>query len=281
MNSISQNQIRSARTTGLTPDTSAPSAASRGGKTDAKVGADCEHGHSVSDGFQAAQLAGTSLADRIKAFDGKYTRTVPLADVKAGKTILKLGDQGEAVSFVQKQLGIAADGKYGPQTARAVAAFQKSNQLKPAPQDEGSVGKTTLAKLSGAAVGGSGPIRFGKGWGGSEGVADNAKAIARGLGIPVTSEKRNLAQTQNVGSSTASDHYTGNTEAFATDFGVSGAKGTELANKIADTYGIPRSNIGTFNGHTISVGDRKYRLQLLWKVAGHFDHVHLGIKRVA
>lgn len=129
---------------------------------------------------------------------------------------------------------------------------------------------------TGTAAGG---IHAGKGWGGSEGVADAAKGIASQMGIPVTSQKRNLADTQRVGSSTGSDHFTGNTNAFATDFGVSGAKGDQLARAIAQKYGIPESNIGTYNRHVINVDGQRYSLQLLWKVQGHFDHVHLGIRR--
>ncbi len=130
---------------------------------------------------------------------------------------------------------------------------------------------------TGAPTGGG--VHAGKGWGGSEGVADAAKGIAAQMGIPVTSQKRDLAATQRVGSTTGSDHFTGNTNAFATDFGVSGAKGDQLAKAIAQKYGIPESNIGTFNRHTINVDGQRYSLQLLWKVAGHFDHVHLGIRR--
>ncbi|HYH97945.1 LysM domain-containing protein [Hyalangium sp.] len=124
-----------------------------------------------------------------------------------------------------------------------------------------------------------GDIHAGRGWGGSEGVADAAKAIARDLGVPVTSQKRNLADTQRVGSSTGSDHFTGNSNAFAVDLGVSGKKGDELARAIAKKYGIPEGNIGTYNRHIINVDGKKYSLQLLWKVQGHFDHVHLGIRR--
>jgi LysM repeat protein len=125
----------------------------------------------------------------------------------------------------------------------------------------------------------SGGIHAGKGWGGSEGVADASKEIAAQLGIPVTSQKRDLAATRRVGSSTGSDHFTGNPNAFAVDFGVSGARGDQLARQIAQRYGIPESNIGTFNRHTINVDGQRYSLQLLWKVQGHFDHVHLGIRR--
>jgi hypothetical protein len=67
--------------------------------------------------------------------------------------------------------------------------------------------------------------------------------------------------------------------AFATDFGVSGRKGDELARAIEKKYAIPASSIGTYNRHTITVDGKKYSVQLLWKVQGHYDHVHLGIRR--
>jgi hypothetical protein len=99
------------------------------------------------------------------------------------------------------------------------------------------------------------------------------------MGVPVTSTKRDLATTRRVGSSTGSDHYTGNRNAYAVDLGVSGSRGTELARRIADAYGIPRSSIGTYNRHTINVGGQRYSVQLLWQVSGHYDHVHLGVRR--
>lgn len=148
----------------------------------------------------------------------------------------------------------------------------------PAPHDHAGhnhpEGRTTSTSTAAP-----GAIRAGRGWGGSEGVADAAKGIASQMGIPVTSEKRNLADTRRVGSTTGSDHFTGNTNAFATDFGVSGARGDQLARAIAQKYGIPEGNIGTYNRHTINVDGQRYSLQLLWKVPGHFDHVHFGIRR--
>jgi peptidoglycan hydrolase-like protein with peptidoglycan-binding domain len=205
--------------------------------------------------------------------------------------LLKEGYRGAPVKALQKrldQLGFANganDGVFGNATERAVKKFQRSMGLKA----DGIVGKGTW-KLLGidvkgkvqkpGGVSGGGNINAGGGWGGSQNVANAAKRIAASMGIPVTSQKRNLADTIRVGSSTASDHYTGNTTAFAVDFGVSGARGDQLARAIARKYGIPQGNIGTFNGHIIRVDGASYRLQLLWRVAGHFDHVHLGIRRV-
>ncbi|MBS1152251.1 MAG: uncharacterized protein H6Q89_3949, partial [Myxococcaceae bacterium] len=88
-----------------------------------------------------------------------------------------------------------------------------------------------------------------------------------------------LATTLRVGSSTGSDHYTGNTNAYAVDFGVSGSRGDQLAQSLARAYGIPLSNLGTFNRHTITVDGQRFSVQLLWRVEGHFDHVHIGIHR--
>lgn len=55
---------------------------------------------------------------------------------------LQVGSIGETVKKLQTELGITADGRYGPATANAVKEFQKNNGL---PED-GIAGPTTLAK---------------------------------------------------------------------------------------------------------------------------------------
>lgn len=181
------------------------------------------------------------------------------------------------------------DGAFGNHTRAAVIAFQRAQGI----TADGIVGPDTSERLFGSREakyfdgvsdfdGGPsapGDVHAGRGWGGSEGVADVARSLARSMGIPVTSTKRNLADTHRVGSTTGSDHYTGNTSAYAADFGVSGARGDDLARRIADAYGIPRSNLGTFNRHIITVDGQRYSVQLLWRVSGHYDHVHVGIRR--
>ncbi len=210
--------------------------------------------------------------------------------------MLTTGTRGSDVTRLQRTLASrgfnpgGADGVFGARTRAAVAAFQRSRGL----SADGVVGRNTSRSLFGSTdaklydgrsdfqaggTGGSTGVRAGGGWGGSQGVADRAVSIARGMGIPVTSTKRDLATTRRVGSSTGSDHYTGNRNAYAVDFGVSGSRGTELARRIADAYGIPRSSIGTYNRHTIDVGGQRYSVQLLWQVSGHYDHVHVGVRR--
>ncbi|MDP1916646.1 MAG: peptidoglycan-binding domain-containing protein [Myxococcales bacterium] len=210
--------------------------------------------------------------------------------------MLTTGTRGSDVTRLQQTLASrgfnpgGADGIFGSRTRAAVAAYQRSRGL----SADGVVGPNTSRSLFGSSdakyydgrsdfqtggTGGTTGVRAGGGWGGSQGVADRAVSIARGMGIPVTSTKRDLAATRRVGSTTGSDHYTGNTNAYAVDLGVSGSRGTDLARRIADAYGIPRSSIGTYNRHTINVGGQRYSVQLLWQVSGHYDHVHVGIRR--
>lgn len=67
------------------------------------------------------------------------------AGAGASSETLRLGSKGDMVQRVQKALGIAADGDFGPGTERAVKAWQTANGLTP----DGIVGPKTLAKLIG------------------------------------------------------------------------------------------------------------------------------------
>ena len=65
--------------------------------------------------------------------------------------ILKRGSKGKSVKLVQTALGIDADGKYGPGTAKSVKAYQEENGL----DADGVVGPKTLEKLDIAGLGGA------------------------------------------------------------------------------------------------------------------------------
>jgi|GEM_PF-3135857 len=79
----------------------------------------------------------------------QYTPAPSLADVRAGRAVLKLGQQGEAVRHVQRLLNIPVDGKFGPQTDRAVKDYQRSHNL----EDDGLVGRRTIASLEARGTG--------------------------------------------------------------------------------------------------------------------------------
>jgi hypothetical protein len=59
------------------------------------------------------------------------------------EVIVKRGDRGSAVRSIQSQLGIGADGVFGPQTERAVKRFQRGHDLLP----DGIVGPITRGAL--------------------------------------------------------------------------------------------------------------------------------------
>ena len=57
--------------------------------------------------------------------------------------LLRVGSRGSAVKAMQEDLGIDADGRFGPGTKKAVIAFQEANGL----VADGMAGPKTLAKL--------------------------------------------------------------------------------------------------------------------------------------
>ncbi len=92
------------------------------------------------------------LADRQQRYAkamAVLTGSAPVAAAPAAQAssggVLRVGSKGEDVQRVQKALGIAADGDFGPGTERAVKAWQAANGLTP----DGVVGPKTLAKLIG------------------------------------------------------------------------------------------------------------------------------------
>ncbi len=78
---------------------------------------------------------------------GGGTSTAPsLADVRAGRGVLKKGEKGPAVADIQRLLHVTADGDFGPHTFAAVEAFQRAHHL----TVDGIVGRETLHALESA-----------------------------------------------------------------------------------------------------------------------------------
>ena len=75
---------------------------------------------------------------------GTATPSAPPPPSITNRPTLKEGDQGTDVRYLQKQLGIAVDGKFGAPTTKAVKAVQKKNGLKA----DGVVGTYTWAALA-------------------------------------------------------------------------------------------------------------------------------------
>ena len=86
------------------------------------------------------------LADRqhryniaIQALTGDIPPRAPVAHT------LRIGSRGDAVKQMQRKLGIAADGVFGPNTAKTVMAWQAKNGL----AADGVLGPKSLAKMFG------------------------------------------------------------------------------------------------------------------------------------
>lgn len=76
-----------------------------------------------------------------------------------------------------------------------------------------------------------------------------------------------------------SDHYIGAKKSYAGDYPT--YNGGPIALKFAERIGWKSYRNGTFDRVIIQVGNRKFTLQLLWAVKGHFDHIHVGLRRVS
>jgi hypothetical protein len=96
--------------------------------------------------------------------------------------------------------------------------------------------------------------------------------VAARFGIPVSSRKR----TSTLGNP-SSDHYVGNTTAYAVDLAT--FSGATCAHAIAKALGIVGYSTGTYTGHTIVRCGHSFRVQILWAVEGHYNHIHVGVRR--
>jgi peptidoglycan hydrolase-like protein with peptidoglycan-binding domain len=130
--------------------------ADKGLEADGVVGAKTREALKKATTPAPAPTPGTG--DGFEPAPGAWTPAPTLDEVKTGGKLLKQGMQGPAVAELQKLLGITADGKFGADTKKAVADFQKSAGLNPGAGNEGVVGKTTLEHLqkAGNVGGGSG-----------------------------------------------------------------------------------------------------------------------------
>lgn len=77
-----------------------------------------------------------------------------------------------------------------------------------------------------------------------------------------------------------SDHHISQVTSWAQDLAVRGVNvptpaTTTAAQRIAAVLGEPN-----WQGGDLTKVVNGYRFQILWKVAGHFDHVHVGVRKV-
>jgi hypothetical protein len=128
----------------------------------------------------------------------------------------------------------------------------------------------------------SGKVVFGgknNNWGGSMEraleIANFAKKCSGKKNV-ISSQKRSRVKTA---SGNVSDHYEGNLSAYAVDIPARGEKGDELLKCIMDKF-----NNGSNSSYTgnkwLNVTVDGYRYQFGWRVKDHYDHIHVGVKKV-
>jgi GH24 family phage-related lysozyme (muramidase) len=133
-----------------------------------------------------------------------------------------------------------------------------------------AVGSNTYG-IPGAQPGGEGGD-----WGGSMGrVLAFAKVAKDTMGKNYAgSQKRGLKLTA---SGNVSDHYLNNPIAYAVDMGVrSLEEGDQLLANLMAWFGRP-----DYKGNKwFNVTKDGYRYQVGWRVSDHYDHVHVGVKKI-
>ena len=115
-------------------------------------------------------------------------------------------------------------------------------------------------------------------WGGSKKFALALAELGKRYGCVSTSEKRERKHTSSGG---ISDHWIGSTDAYAVDLDSAtctmdypGGDADRTARAIAAALDMP-SHTGVVNAIRGA-----YRFQLLWQTAEHYDHVHIGARRI-
>jgi predicted chitinase len=97
-----------------------------------------------------------------------------------------------------------------------------------------------------------------------------------GKSNPFSSQKRSRVKTA---SGNVSDHYENNESAYAIDIPAAGRSGDKLLACIMKEWN-GGSNSDYKGGSWLNVNVGGYRYQFGWRVAGHFDHIHVGVKRI-
>lgn len=113
--------------------------------------------------------------------------------------------------------------------------------------------------------------------GGTEGLARFLAAIALRDNPPLYVSE----QWGRTSGGAQSDHHVSRNDSWAADLAVRGIQAptpaTELAaRRVAAALGVP-----DWGGGDLTRTIHGYRFQVLWKVAGHFNHVHVGVRKVA
>jgi hypothetical protein len=109
-------------------------------------------------------------------------------------------------------------------------------------------------------------------WGGSKSIAQQMLSAMKASGAVVSSEKRS---TKNTASGGISDHWEGSTTSYAFDVSGTEERMAKASRMLHEYLGLKHTP-----GQWTEIIRNGYRIQIGWKVAGHYDHVHFGVRKV-
>lgn len=176
----------------------------------------------------------------------------------------RLGSGGDLLADIRRRLDSGAYTTVTPESMRTTIIED------PAPA---SIRRAARAALKG------GRVNLRGGYAGTESVTKQLiDPIAKQFGISASNYKRDPARNAAVGGSPTSHHLTTNRNAYAADYPTT--NGAPLAHRIARRLGIRNYRTGTYDHYPVQIGGRNFKVQILWGVRGHYDHVHFGIQAV-
>lgn len=118
----------------------------------------------------------------------------------------------------------------------------------------------------------------GGGWGGSKALATDFARLGESLGLSIASEKRDRKNTASGG---ISDHWVGSKNAYAYDMS-NGSRPTPQMDAFA-AQAAAQLGVKGWKGGVLNVTRGGYRYQLLYRTnvgGNHFNHVHVGVRKV-
>ena len=117
-------------------------------------------------------------------------------------------------------------------------------------------------------------------WGGSMPRALAFLAAAKKYGYAPNTAGNWLSQKrsrQNTASGGISDHWQGSANSYGLDLGVPNvAAGDKLIGNLMGWFGQPNYKGGSW----LNINKGGYRYQIGWRTPGHFDHIHIGVKKL-
>jgi hypothetical protein len=217
-------------------------------------------------GSQQGPTYGAEYADRILKGRDAYERAPGPGQVRARTSMPRDDGPGLGRDLTELARMLFSD----------EPMFLKSLQRPDTPAPEGTLGRDTRGgKLGGPVTtttnqaGSLAPKTAD--WGGSKSIAQQMLSAMKASGAVVSSEKRS---TKNTASGGISDHWEGSTTSYAFD-----VSGTE--ERMAKASQMLHAYLGLTHtpGQWTEVHVGGYRIQIGWKVPGHYDHVHFGVRK--